>query len=440
MTRPSVSVVTPFFGDREAARDAARTLQKLSIKPGDELILSDNSGVAEPVRGVQVVRARGEHSPARARNVGAAAALGEWILFLDADCIPSSGLIEAYFASAIGPDVGAVAGEVVPMPASTFAERYGASKSFLNQAAHLGHPFRPRAVAANLLVRRTAFEQVGGFYEGVRAGEDTDFSWRLQQAGWRLELRREAVVGHRYRATIKALRHQWRGYAAGRAWLARRYEGFEPEPAVRRSLKRAAIRVRLRRRGRREESDHRPGRGDHRSAPVGRLERGRFLALDAVLAADELAGLTLSNRPFRDGRELAGPVRVVLIAERFPARDDPFADFARSLEGARVEASSRPEMVDGATAGELRVDYREDDGIACRRLALWRLALRHPLRCLRDLFGRQPQSPKLSAIAPAALRLAHDRNARVQAVGGDGVHQTARRLADLAGRRLQSRE
>src|SRR5262249_56030641 len=107
-----------------------------------------------------------------------------------------------------------------------------AAKSFLDQDAHLAHPFMPRAVAANLLVRREAFEAVGGFYEGVRAAEDTDFSWRLQRAGWRLEGRPAASVEHRYRTTVRALRRQWRGYAAGRAWLGRRYDGFSPEPAL----------------------------------------------------------------------------------------------------------------------------------------------------------------------------------------------------------------
>jgi GT2 family glycosyltransferase len=432
VSRPPVSVVMPFAGDEPAAQAAVDVLLTLELRVGDELILSDNSGTARARGGVAVVRATGERSPAHARNVGAAHAHGEWILFLDADCVVPPGLLDAFFAAPVADDVGALAGEVVPLPSGdTLAARYGSARSFLSQQNHLNHPYRPRAVAANLLVRRAAFEQIGGFYEGVRAAEDTDFSWRLQAAGWRLELRRRAQVEHRYRGTVSELRRQWRGYAAGRAWLARRYEGFEPEPAVARAF------GRLRRRTRAALG---PGGGSGASAPgarrsappvdAGPLERGRYLALDALLSAEELAGLALSNRPAGHSPAAAD---VVMVADRFPARGDPLVEFVSALERVRVEAAARPELLD--TRG-LQVDYREDDGVAARLGALLALLVRHPLRVAGDLLARRPGEPGLSTLAPAVLRLQRDPRARVHALGGDEVRSTARRLARLAGRPL----
>lgn len=432
----------PFAGDAAAARAAVESLRLLDLVPGDELILVDNAGtVSADAPGtvvpadvpVTVVLAPGERSPAHARNLGATRAQREWILFLDADTRPRDGLLGAYFAEQIADDVGAVVGGVLSAPdAVSLAARYGSARSFLSQEAHLQHPFMPRAAAANLLVRRATFAQVGGFYEGVRAAEDTDFSWRLQRAGWRLEPRLEATVEHRYRASISELRRQWRGYAAGRAWLARRYDGFDPQPAVVRALARTAGHIR-----RRAGGPSRGGTPPRRTAPAvraGRLERGRYLALDALLSAEELAGFALSNRPA--GARQHRTVDVVLVADRFPAQGDPLVEVAETLERARVEAVARPEVPALEVSRAVEVDYLEDDGAAARLIAAALLVLRHPLRCALDLVRRAPGEPPLRALAPAVRRLNHDGGARVHALGGSGNQTTAVRLARLAGRTL----
>jgi hypothetical protein len=270
----------------------------------------------------------------------------------------------------------------------------------------------------------------------VRAAEDTDFSWRLQAAGWRLELRRRAQVEHRYRGTVGELRRQWRGYAAGRAWLGRRYEGFAPEPAVARAMGRLRHRTRAALGPGGSSVGSPGGPAPRRSAPpveAGPLERGRYLALDALLSAEELAGLALSNRPAGHRRAVAD---VVMVADRFPARGDPLVEFVSALERVRVEAAARPELVDGGVSRGLEVEYREDDGIAARVGALLALIVRHPLRVVGDLLARRPGEPGLAALAPAVLRLKRDGSARVHALGGDEVRATARRLARLAGRPL----
>ncbi len=427
MSRPAVTVVMPFAGDVAAARAAAAALRSLETEPGDELILVDNSGSAAAQAGgepaITVLSAMLERSPAHARNAGAAAASGEWILFLDADTRPSAQLLAAYFTNPIAADVGAIAGEIRPaQPGRGVVSRYGSSRSFLDQRAHLAHPYRPRAAAANLLVRREAFERLGGFYEGVRAAEDTDFSWRLQQAGWRLELSLEAWVSHAYRSSLDELRRQWRGYAAGRAWLARRYDGFHPQPALARAL----------RGGRR--SSH------ARRADGARSPRAAFLALDAMLAVEELIGFALSNRPARQRSDEEEPARVVVLADAFPAAEDPLVELVATLEGARVQALRRPQRIDSGAMARMRIDYLEDDGAGARTVALIGLALKHPFRSMLDLVWRRSGHASLRALAPAVARLEQAPGARLLAVGPRGPRAVASRIARLAGRKLDELE
>ncbi len=419
--------------------EAVQALTRLETTTEDQLILADNSGAGlevagaalevgagQGLAGVSVVRAEGERSPAHARNVGAAHAGRDWILFLDCRLHRPTGPIDAYFAEPIGERVGALAGEVVPAGgARTLAARYGTARNFLDQQQHLAHPYRPRAVAANLLVRRAALEQVGGFYEGLRAAEDTDFSWRLQEAGWRLELRPQARVEHRYRAdAVRATAPVALATPPGARGLRGATRASSPS---RRSRVRCGAGAGVR--GGRCPAGPRPGTEDAWNA-----------------AASWRSTRCWRPRSWRDSRSQTGRREVTRSfrerASSWSPSISPHQAIRWSISRARSTARGwRPARAPKRSPPNirLRIDYREDDGALLRASALIALAARHPVRSLLDLLGRSPSAPPLRALAPAVRRLERDPSARVHALGRDQAQAVAQRLAALAGRSLEGR-
>jgi GT2 family glycosyltransferase len=93
------------------------------------------------------------------------------------------------------------------------------------------NPDRPRripwAIGAFLLVRRTAWDAVGGFDPGLwMSAEDLDLGWRMRQAGWFTRYEPAAVVHHAESAATRTvwgdeLAIQWQRCAY--AWMVRRY-------------------------------------------------------------------------------------------------------------------------------------------------------------------------------------------------------------------------
>ena len=375
-----------------------------------------------------MVRATGEQSPSHARNAGAERARRDWILFLDADCRAPADLLDRFFAQPIADDVGAVAGAVVPAAGSGsgphgLAVRYGAAKSFLDQDAHLAHPFMPRAVAANLLVRREAFEAVGGFYEGVRAAEDTDFSWRLQRAGWRLE-GRPAAPGRAPLPDHACAPCAGSGAAmppGGPGWAAAT-TASRPEPA----LARAAGAVLHRRSARPAAPARADAAGPGRRRPPCGPPRSRPLPGAGRRAGRRGAGRVRPVQPAAPRRRRA-PARVVLVADRFPAPRRP-AGRLRAHPGRRARRG-RGAARGARPAGRAGADHRLPRGRRRRRPGVWRwrgLLVRHPLRCARDPGRRaapgRPPSPRWPPRWSAWLR---DGDARVHPLGGEDARAVA---------------
>jgi GT2 family glycosyltransferase len=241
-----VSVIVPFAGPRGRIEQLIGELEALARLPSDELIVADNGEALAAARGsVRILGARGVRSPGFARNRGAREARGEWLVFFDADTEPRPDLLDAYFDPAPHPQTAVLAGAIVDVAARpSLAARHSAARNQMSQRATLQRRGTPYAQTANCAVRRSAFEEVGGFAEEIRAGEDADLCFRLQRAGWRLEERPAAEVAHRSRETASALFRQLARHGSGAHWLERRYPGEFPAPRPRELAGRAVRCVR----------------------------------------------------------------------------------------------------------------------------------------------------------------------------------------------------
>nr|MBA3328423.1 glycosyltransferase [Solirubrobacterales bacterium] len=401
----------------------------------DEVVVADNTpqgvfGTAARNGLVRVVHAHRERSSYHARNVGAEAARHEWILFTDSDCRPAPDILDAYFSAPIADDVGGVVGPVHPLDdGATWVSRYAVTRQENKQAMHLRNSYKPFGATANLLARRVVWSQLGGFHEGIRSGGDVDFSWRLQDAGWRLDYREEAAVAHEQRESVKALVRQFARYGSGRRWVNLRHPGSRMRPRITRPVARCFAAA---------------GYWLLRGSP----RKAGYKLVDALVITSEAAGSLLANRSTAGdppAAEVGARRRITILVDTFPEVSETFIvteahELAALGIGIHVESSGRARRPDPSAARDLDVCFLEDDA-PLRKLAdtAWVVA-RHPALCLRDLRDRArwrvggDQPLPLRSIAPLARRCERRGDEMLHAHFAAGAALTALRVGRLIDR------
>jgi glycosyltransferase involved in cell wall biosynthesis len=234
-TLPFVSVVVPVLNGEDTLADSLATLLRVDYPPERrEVIIVDNGSTDRTPEILDRAPVRRLFEPrrgtAKARNLGIEASRGEIVAFTDADCLVTKGWLRALVAGFDGDEVGGVAGEILPFPPRTAAERHAARTRHLSPRRYLHRPELPFAVTANLAFRREVFDQVGLLDpEAPRGGECTDFCTRFFRGiGQRIVFAPRATVFHRHRSnTWELFRQQW-NYGRGHAYLYEKYAAELP--------------------------------------------------------------------------------------------------------------------------------------------------------------------------------------------------------------------
>jgi len=195
---PVLSIIVPAFNEEKLLADSLQSVKAAADSAFTgaglawELVVCDNNSTDRTADIARAGGARVVFEPVnqigRARNTGAAAATGEWLLFIDADSRPSRELLSDVLALTRRPDI-LLAGATITLGEAPPVARLLCG--LWNTVSRL----RRLVAGSFILVRAAAFREVGGFDLKFFAGEELDLALRLQKTVGRRDRQRKGELG-----------------------------------------------------------------------------------------------------------------------------------------------------------------------------------------------------------------------------------------------------
>jgi glycosyltransferase involved in cell wall biosynthesis len=177
---PLLSIVIPAYNEEKLLPGTLEALKRaVQVLPSWEIIVSNNNSTDQTAAVAEAAGVKVVFEPinqiSRARNRGASAATGEWILFLDADSTATPELLsELRETLERGKAVGG--GTLLKADGTWLFRRV---MGFWNLVSRI----KKDAAGAFFFARRDAFEAVGGFSGELFVAEEIELASRLKRWG-----------------------------------------------------------------------------------------------------------------------------------------------------------------------------------------------------------------------------------------------------------------
>jgi glycosyltransferase involved in cell wall biosynthesis len=193
-----ISLVVPAFNEERLLPESLRAINDASAAFAtagwtSELIVCDNNSTDRTAEIAAAAGARvvfeAVNQISRARNAGAAAATGEWLLFVDADSYPTSELF-ADVVAAISNSRCVAGGSTVRVDLKGI--QYDAVVGWWNRISRL----LKWAAGSFIFCETAAFREVGGFTDKLYAAEEINLFRRLKR--FARSRGRSIVILHRH--------------------------------------------------------------------------------------------------------------------------------------------------------------------------------------------------------------------------------------------------
>src|SRR5204862_305612 len=196
---PFVSIIVCSYNGGHTLGACLDSLGKLNY-PAYEVILVDDGSTDDTAHvAAQFPWVRyshqSNHGLSYARNTGAAAAKCEVLAYTDSDCMADADWMYYLIGTLVSGDYAGVGGPNITPPAQNWIQACVAAAPGGPNHVLLTDTVAEHIPGCNMAFYRWAFEGVGGFDPEYRkAGDDVDFCWRIQQAGWVISFSPSAFV------------------------------------------------------------------------------------------------------------------------------------------------------------------------------------------------------------------------------------------------------
>lgn len=231
-----LSLIIPLYNRPEEIRELLDSLLVQTEAPHEIIVVEDGSKVpsgdiVQSYAGKLNVRylEKPNGGPGPARNFGAKRATGNYLVFLDSDCLVPEHYIEIVRNALLERYTHAYGGPDRAHPSFTPVQKSinYAMTSFLTTGGIRGsakslEKFHPRSF--NMGISRDVFLQLNGFSR-MRFGEDVDFSIRIMEAGFSTRLIEDAFVYHKRRSNFRQFFKQVHNSGIARIDLEKRHPG-----------------------------------------------------------------------------------------------------------------------------------------------------------------------------------------------------------------------
>ncbi|MBK1438361.1 glycosyltransferase [Parapedobacter sp. ISTM3] len=210
------SIIIPVYNDEKYLKSTLAAIKRqIDKRKNIEIIIVDNGSTYDDFQWIGqsdqikvLSETKNLNSPYSCRNRGIEIAKGDIIVLLDATCCPQNDWLEKGLNYLDTTKADIVGGNVLFdfEGKVTGAKLYDAMTNIkMEESIKKGV-----AKTANLFIKKSVFDKIGLFPEGIRSGADVRWTYKATSNGLKLVFCRDAIVYKPARCFKELLKKQWR--------------------------------------------------------------------------------------------------------------------------------------------------------------------------------------------------------------------------------------